>query len=117
MPNVISTRLYGAQLALAVADTDAPTVFTAVLRTEITSMRLTNVAADGSGTAKVYHLPKDATQGDGHLVYHGASTNEASASEGAGITLEIGDTIGAEASAATSLVLTLYGTTESITGV
>ena len=112
MPNVVSTRLFGGELTTTVA-----TVFTAVLRTEVTSIRISPINASPPGTARalVYHLPKDDTRTDDHLVYHGGATAEASASEGAGITLEVGDLIQASGTV-DEFVLTLYGTTESITG-
>ena len=66
--------------------------------------------------ASIYHVPDGETRSDVHLVYSGGSGIDSPSSVGAGIVLEPDDTIDAGADTADELVLTLYGTTESITG-
>ena len=91
--------------------------FTAALRTEITTMRIMAIGSDlAANLAEIYHVPSGATQGNEHLIYNGNAIVDSSLSEAAGVTLEVGDTIQAKADTADKMVLTLYGTTESVTG-
>ena len=113
MPSVASERLYGGVIA-----TTAAKVFTATLRTEITLFRIVDATSgvNSDALASIYHVPKGATRGTNHLIYSGGATIDGAPSVGAGIILEPDDTIDAGADTADELVLTLYGTTESITG-
>ena len=113
MPSVASERVYGGVLS----DTTA-TVFTASLRTEITLMRIADATSDVSSDAiaVVYLVPSGDSRGDEHLIYAGGAIVDAPSSVGAGVVLESGDKIDAGADTADELVLTLFATTESITG-
>ena len=111
-PSVASERLYGGVLTDTIA-----TVFTASLRTEITAMRIMAIGDDlTANLAEVYHVPSGATQGNEHLIYNGNAIVDSSVSQSAGVTMEAGDTIQAKADADDKMVLTLYGTTESVVG-
>ena len=113
MPSVASERLYG-----GVLDDTTATVFTATLRTEVTLLRIADAttSVDSDALAVVYHVPKGDTRGDEHLIYAGGAIVDAPSSVGAGVVLESGDKLDAGADTADELVLTIYGTTESIVG-
>ena len=100
-------------------DTNNATLYTAVLGTEVTRIVVCNVSGSPA-TFRLFHDQGGSTYDQTNAlrydvsVANGAFAEIIGGSEGAGLQLEVGDTIGVRSSVLDALVFTAYGQTEKL---
>lgn len=110
----------GSQLAQArPADTNTATAYTAVMRTEISRITVTNTTGTAANMS-IFH-DDDGTTYDqttalryAQSVPANTSVDITSPSEGAGITVTVGGSVGIQSGTSSALTYTFYGITEAI---
>lgn len=112
--------LFGGKLGAACpATTAAQTIFTALATTEITRIQVCNVTANNAGYS-IFHDDTGSSYGtDTALVFNktvAGKTYEAieAASQGSGITVKKGGTIGIRTDAASHFNFTVYGIVQMV---
>ena len=111
--HAVGTRLAAVQVDRAIVN-----LFTAPLKTEVNLIMAARDDRSADTTLKVWHLPKGVSAtGLQYLVLHEeAGIVFADASEGAGITLEEGESLWAAASADDAVGVSIYGIPAAISG-
>ena len=103
---------------LAPADTTAATIFTATVRTEITSILICNVTGSAA-TFRLFHGVATSTYVVGNALYYDVSvpantTTNLDAEVHAGINLAATDTLGVRTGTADAITFSVYGVTQNI---
>lgn len=114
------SQLFGGKLGSSFpATTTAQTAFTALAVTEITRIQVCNITA-GSAYFSIYHDDSGSTYGTatalvfGKLISGNGTEVLEAASQGSGITVRAGGTIGVQTASANHCNFTIYGIVQQV---
>ena len=107
----------GSQLAQVQGTTSAATLYTAVLRTEIKSIKICNPTGSAA-TFRLFHDDDGSTYGSATALYFDVSvaskqTLSLDAEFNAGVNVAINGTLGFECSVSNALTVSVYGVVQS----